>query len=574
MRKKKGSMSDHPPEEILERPYPDHDDAEDICDILEGSPVGQRHVLVRDDGDYGHIWLAGDSLRIPVTDLKAAEISGLMAFFADQLTTRSDHPTNEGALLRFQSFGSHIKGFPGLEIDDSTIAVVREDDLINIRMDSKDNRYTIIFDTRPSNSKMGSYAVSRLRSRGCVNVPDLMGISYWDRSSGPLIWSSMVRYDRDSHPSFRPFLQDLDDILKSILNSGPEGYHDYILELSKDRKRKSLRLSRELGRSLGNIHGNLIVGRREESPKASGVLGERISKIMSMGIFDMEDVGSMLGMVSSFLNFIKRGLRTNVGVVSSKSEPGSRKLKVVKRRSVSADPGAVISIPLRILSRGFMARESRIKNRFSGMREFRGSPCITSLLDSRLEKVMITGGVFVFDRFNWFPEGFEDETVMMLPLKDIAMTLNSLMKNRYLSARKVLRDLAGNFKVDLSNLESMYIDYNLSKRNYDNMRRDLMVSRFLSDRDSPFGSILAISVASALWYDRCRNEIVNGYTEGVEATGRDELLEYPPGANTLEAIDLLQIFVSLSELSKNIGPTAGPQSTAGIESALLTVLTR
>lgn len=563
MRRKQRSETVHPTGET--DVTASHDDLEDICDIREGSPVDQRHVLLNIDDGFRHLWLAGSPEEIPVTDIGPSEISGLMEFYLDQLSGRSDHGTRSGGLLRFQSFGSNMETLETDDIDESAVSVIREDELINIRLESGDSRYTIIYDTKPSNAKLGSYAVSRLRSRGCSNVPDLLGISYWDRPSGPLAWSSMVRHRVDSYPSFRPYLRDLDDVFKSILAAGPEGYHDYIIELSRNNDIESFLLSRKLGRSLGNIHGNLVVGRKEVSPRASGALGERIARILSLGEFTMEDVGSILGMVSSYILRVKRELRTRSGKDSPVTDPGGRKLKVLKRRSSE-------STPMGILSRSFRGREAAIKNRFAKLRDFRGSPSIASLLDSRLEKVVISGGNFIFDRFNWFPSGFENDVVMMLPLKDLALSLNSLMKNRYLSARKVLRDLSVSFNVDIGSLESMYIDYNLSKRNYDGMRRDLTISRFLSDSDSPFGSILAVSVASALWYDRCRNEIITGYTEGIESTGREELLEYPEKANTLDGIDLLQIFVSLSELSRNFSP--GAASSVGTESALLTVLTR
>ena len=145
------------------------------------------------------------------------------------------------------------------------------------------------------------------------------------------------------------------------------------------------------------------------------------------------------------------------------------------------------------------------------------------------------------------------------------------MKARYLASRKYVRELAQSAGGDMGNLWLMFMEYNLSRPDYDDMRKDLSFRDLVRIKETPFRRIMSISMVGALWYELAQSKLVKGYVDGLTELGNVMLLGYPEGTDTLLAIKTLQVLTTLSELNAMAGSSS---SIPTMESDLMIVLTR
>jgi hypothetical protein len=415
---------------------------------------------------------------------------------------------------------------------------------------------------------MGDYLLSRLNNRGSTSVPDLVGFSYWDHDGQPLIWARVMRKDLGSIPALRPMLNDLDGLLRSFDRMEGEQFRTSMVELSHRGDVPSLDLTYRLGLQIAQLHADMIL-ETPSNQSRTGRIGDRIMSALCVSDMTMADAGSLLGK----LGFYMGGLKRELVKIAGEPPTGSRKQKVV-RTSPRHDPSrskGLEAIPL--LSRRFHFKEAEVRRRSSILKEMAGSPMIASFLDPSLERADLDPkGNFVFSSFSWRLAGDTDDPRKCLPLKDLALCLNSLMKAKYLASRRYVRDLALSLGLDWPNLWLMYMEYNLSRPGYDAMRKDISFKDLVRIKETPFRRIMSVSMVGALWYELVQQRLVQGYVEGLSSKGGTPLLGYPEGTDTLSAIRTLQVLAALSELSGTTG-----QFTASIptlESDLLIVLTR
>jgi hypothetical protein len=341
-------------------------------------------------------------------------------------------------------------------------------------------------------------------------------------------------------------------------------------ELSESESTGTLRTSRKIGKAIGSLHGSLLLD-REIKIQGHHIKseGERIMGLFSRSAMTMEDVGDLLGRLSGYFEALKKGMYRNLGEMDSLPRPTGRKQKVV-RRSGRERRGPLSGMSL--LREVFMHKQDRIRERFSGLRRFKGSPMIPAGLDTGLDRIGIIGDDFpVFKKFDWSFFDIEgDEPQKTIPLKDLALVLNSLMKARYLSARRCFQNSP--LESMEKQLSLMYMDYNLAKDSYLSMMADIPTISLSERKEVPFRYVLITSILSSLWYEKNRNALIIGYNEGLTNSDAEDLLIYPRGVDTIEGIRLLQVLTSLSSVSRTFEGLSGGSSVVGLESDLLTAL--
>jgi hypothetical protein len=441
-------------------------------------------------------------------------------------------------------------------------------DRLTVRLETDVDRYSIECCFRPESGRMGDYVLSRLNSKGSASVPDLVGFCYWDIDGAPLIWARVVRKGKGSVPALRPMLSDLDSLIRRFSAMEGEEFRNSMLELSGDGGTQGLMLARVLGNQIASLHCDMIVEMLDRK-EVSGRIGDRIISALSVSRMTMGDAGSLLGM----LGFYMGGLRREMVRLVGDSPTGSKKQKVVKSspKQDSFRSRGLEALPM--LSRRLHAKESEIRSRSSILKGMPGSPMIASLLDTSLERTDLRDGKdFVFNSFDWQFSSSEGERSKVLPLKDLALSLNSLLKARYLASRRYVREIAQSYGGDPSNLWLMFLEYNMSRPDYDDMRKDVSFRDLVRIRETPFRRIMSVSMVGALWYELAQRNLVKGYVEGLSERGDGALLGYPEGTDTLAAIRSLQVLTALSELARTAGSASVSAPT--LESDMLIVLTR
>jgi hypothetical protein len=520
---------------------------------------GFVHSLVEISGELHHFWtVRKGNFIFPVSTLKGEEL--LDAAIEQASCISLGKPDSDR--LFYQSFPRwDEKALMDLESNDVTIGTVPEGEGERIRMTSGGSRYEISYQRKLLADPSPSYMLSRLNANGYPYTVDLLGISYWKRDGRNIPWMMMIRYPEGTGSGFTPYLSDLNRLLGTTVRKHSDELRGFLLELTRSGSGESYALSRRIGRAIGELHGSLILDTVEKGKGDSE--GARILKLFSRSNMGMEEIGSTLGRVSGYLDEIKKGLVKETGDGKPRSAQ-SRKQKVVRNRR---DPEKGLSL----LKLSFSKRQKRMRERFSSLRKFKGSPLIASGLDCSLDKVEMDGYTNpIFRKFDWTlhnPEG--SRITKILPLKDLALVLNSLKKARYLSSLRIMeRALRGR---DASGLDLLFLEYNLAKKGYSYMMSDLNAFLHVKRRDIPFRLVFLTSITSSIWYEKNRNSLILGYNEGLSGTSKEDLLIYPRGADTLEGIKMMQILTSISSASKTL--TEGIKSRVGLESDLLTALT-
>jgi hypothetical protein len=251
---------------------------------------------------------------------------------------------------------------------------------------------------------------------------------------------------------------------------------------------------------------------------------------------------------------------------------GQRKLKVVRKK---ARPVRGEGLELLSTLRWHLLRDTeRLRSVVMVLKSMSGSPTVMSALDARLDRMeMASDGQFIFKRFDFAiqrPQGRGDDR--MTGLKDLALVLNSFMKVRFLCATSLMRKASIGLNVPAGDLEAILLDYILAKRGDRAMLTDLPVWLRIGSREAAFKYTFAASLVGSIWYERARNQLVNGYNMGVGLTGRDELLEYPEKVDTVGCIRSLQCLAALSSASETLSGPEGPRSYVGLSNDLFTAL--
>jgi len=228
---------------------------------------------------------------------------------------------------------------------------------------------------------------------------------------------------------------------------------------------------------------------------------------------------------------------------------------------------------LGLFRENFLKREATIRKKFSSFRKLVGSPMVPVGLDSRLDRMeYLDNGDFLLEHFDWEFYGAEKgELEKFVPLKDLAMVLNSLNKARYLASRQMIKSIGRSFKIDERSLVSLFIEYNLAKVGYNKMMGDFNLYRAVSSRNVPFKHVFSVSVVGALWFERMRNGLVNGYTEKLQSLKKLDMLDYPKIADTVEATDAIRSMLGLSN-TLTILDRGKVASMIGLESELLNAI--
>jgi len=527
----------------------------DILFIESEGEKDQIHFLLTSNDTLQHMWFVDSGGPKPVHELSKKELVGVISNVMDMMVKGGTIDTREGKKVVFQSFR---KDKLNADLDYS---VLREEGKIFFRGDSGDTRYILEYETNPDPMEVSGYAVSRLNSQNFPYVHDIIGITYWDMDRFAVPWARLYRTGSRVDSAFSPFLADLDQFTGRLLDLEPSKLRKYLFLLSHRKEMESVKLCNLLGRTLGMMQSKLFI-KEVRSSKNRKDLGHRIAEELSIQPLTMEEVGTLLGTISSYLTYSRKQMTKSYG---KPAEGGisKRKLKVVKRSA---------SDPMEVLSRSMVEREGHIREIFSSLRGMAESPSVNPLVDCRLERMEFDGRNFFLGRFDWSPPGLGNG-IILPPLKDLAMVLNSLLKCRLLSVKKTLRKISSIRGFDNRTMESLFMDYNLSKGNYDAMRRDLLLPNLVGDRGSPMSTVVVISIGSALWFELCRNSLVEGYNIGVEESQRYDLLEYPPGLDTSKGLLLMQAFMALSGAVHSLREGRGRRSDAGLESDLLTLLT-
>ncbi len=541
-------------------------------DRLDSEPRSVHRLLEIDDRKV-HIWdIEGeDGVEIPITSIDRKVMSTLLPHYA-----RSLQGDETSSSIQFRPFGQwddtwqgELNGWDG----SSQMAVVRDGEILDLRYRGEGYQYDLRYGLFPRKENMGPYMISRLSNLGFDGVPTLLGVSYWEIEGQVLPWSSLIRFPGIPTSGYKPFLSDLRELISGFRKLTPEQALGYLFGLSTSLERGSFESAFQLGVSIGELQSYMI-GREDGGPVGGRhTFGNRILERFRMGMFGTSDLGEILGRASSYIDGVKRSLRKSSGNDRVKRPTSGRKLKVLKGQSMISKGMGPEEARLSLLNGYLLRKERTIRSGIKGLRSFVGSPNISSCVDCNLERLsLINTDWFMFQDMDWeFHLDEEGPDRKMLPLKDLAQVLNSLLKARYLSARWIFSQFSRTKGVEREILDTLFLEYNLKKPTYRNMMPDLRIHRRIGE-DVPFRVIFDVSIISMLWYERCHNALVEGYNKGISMYGNKPLIEYPRGTDTAEGIRIMQALLSLSDLSRSL--ESGDPSRVSIESDLLILLTR
>ena len=530
-----------------------------------------EHRLYTKEGRSFHVWL-GPGGR-PVMELSSTELRAIISDLARRMADGGQIKGDGQYAIRFNlldEMAARALGDIGPS-DDVAISTERSQEHNSIRLDIGDLRYAVDFSDHLDKERMGDYLLSRLNSRSNPGVVRLIGFSYWDLKDKPLIWVRITAKNRRCIPALRPFLADLDDLQSSFSGLEGEGSRTFLLDIASGKRFAGNDLSFTIGSQIAEMHLDLVT-ERTTSAKKSNRIGDRIVTELSLSSFDMAGVGSLLGRMGYYMSSLKRDLARITGEISLKTA-GSRKQKVIRfsPRMDEMRSRGLEAMPL--LMRKLYQREREIHQRTARLKDLVGSPSLTCLLDTSLERAEMEDGHPLFSNFNWSFSGDENRQLRKVPpLKDLSLALNSLMKVRLLNARKAIRKEAVELRMDPSRLWLMYLEYNLSKRDYDSMRADFRIRDLIRTRETPFKMVFSLSIIGALWYELCKREMVRGYMDTLMGGDIPALLDYPKGTDITEALSSFQVLTAMSQVSSLL--SGGSASIPTLESELMIVLTR
>ncbi len=527
--------------------------------LLSYRDNGFLHRLREVSGELNHDWIIiKGNRKIPVNLLKGEELLDAAIDQASCISLSQKESEN----LHYQSFPRwDEKALTDLERGDVKIGVVPEGRGQRIRITSAGSRYELIYQNHLLKDPSPSYILSRLNAKDHRFSVDLLGMSYWKLEGRNIPWMMMIRYPEGTITGFSPYLSDLNKLLGSAVRLHSDDLRSFLFDLTRSDERSSYELSREIGRAIGELQGCLILDSVEHGK--GDTEGDRILRLFSRSKLDMQEIGSDLGRISVYMDEVKKGLIKIIGDRSSVS--GGRKQRVVRSLGQN-DPIKGLSL----LRTALNQRQKRLRERFSGIRRFKGSPLVPSGLDCSLDHLDLDSNQKpYFRKFDWtFHDQEGGKVTKVLPLKDLALVLNSLKKARYLSSTRIMERAARGR--DLGRLDLLFLEYNLAKESYTSMMRDLNAFLYVRRRDIPFRYVFLTSIVSSIWYEKNRNSLILGYNEGLSGTENEDLLIYPKGADTLEGIRLMQILTSLSSASGTL--SEGMKSRVGLESDILTAL--
>ncbi len=517
--------------------------------------------LLDDSGYLMSIWnsFSGDD-EVPVLELKGADLLDAAMEQLNRIAVGREISDD----LHYQQFSSwDQRVFSDLEQQNISIGLIREGRDINVRITAGGSRYELQYLPHPRKDPTSSYMISRLNSVSYGNTVDLLGIGYWSIKGMNLPWMEVVRYPDNVGSGFSPYLADLNSLLEKGIKMDTDRLKKLLLLMSREKEDVTLDPSRRIGRALGEMHGSILLDRAVRT-KRRMTEGERILSLFARSKMRMEDVGDLLGRISGYLNAVKKGLYRSIGEMDVPVPMSGRKQKVV-RRSGKERTGPLSGLSL--LRGALVQKQDRIRERFSKLRHFKGSPMVPCGLDAGLDRIGIGDDGPIFKRFDWsFYDIEEDPPIKTLPLKDLSMVLSSLMKARYLGSRRIFSSIAGNHH----QLDLMFLDYNLARDGYLSMLPDVSALSLAKRKDVPFRYVVICSIISSLWYERNRNSLILGYNEGVSNSSNEDLLIYPKGVDTLEGIKMMQVLLSLSSASRSFDEPKF--SLVAVESDLLTAL--
>ncbi len=547
------------------------------CKVLMVDRIGSEprsvHRLLEIDDRKVHIWdIEGEGgEEIPITSIDRRVMSILLPQYASSL-----QGVEVASPVQFRSFGhwnDAWKGELGVLDESSQMSVVRDGDVLDLRYRGKEYQYDLRYGLFPRRENLGPYMISRLSNLGFDGVPTLLGVSYWDVGGEVLPWSSLIRFPGIPTSGYKPFLSDLRELIYGFRKLTPEQALGYLFALSTSFERSSFESAFQLGVSIGELQGHMI-GQDDRWPVGGKhAFGNRILERFRMDRFDTSDLGEILGRASSYMDGVKRSLRKRSVNHLVQRPTSGRKLKVLKGQSMISKGNSPEGSRISLLNGYLLRKERSIRGIIKGLRSFVGSPSISSCVDCNLERLsLINTDWFLFQEMDWeFHLDEEGPDRKMLPLKDLAQVLNSLLKARYLSARRVFSEFSRTNGVEREILDTLFLEYNLKKHSYRKMMPDLRIHRRIG-QDVPFRVIFDVSIISMLWYERCHNALIEGYNRGMSMYDNKPLIDYPRGTDTAEGIRIMQILLSLSDLSRSLESEDPTQ--ASIESDLLILLTR
>lgn len=532
----------------------------DILDSMDMEGQAGLIVIYRAEDGLFNLWLSGSS-GVQIFNIDKEELPSLFSSQIDMFGMKEPLRTSGGNLLRYQTFsGWEISS---LSLAEGGYSLLREMDDHVIRKVVDDRIFMMEFLFKARIKPIGNYMLSRLSTQGSPHVPKLLGMAYWDMERGNAPWMRLTELPSGSKPSFRSFLTMLKEHIDEFVVLSGTRAKKFIVQLSVG-DHPSFDESRRIGEALGKLHGALpIPGEQRTTGRSSD-----ISDLFHISPFSMQDIGTSIGIGSFYIGELKRDFIRLLGERPKINPVTGRKMKTLKTSLGRLRIEGVDWAALDIFRNHFTKMERRMRASMGLLRAFRGSPTIPSALDSYLQRIQVDPqGNHIFTGFDHELFGVEKGKLeSFLPLKDLAMIMNSLMKARYLTARKMFRSMGP--RVDPKPLSYFYIDYNLSKRNYRDMMKDFNVLRIFEGREMPFSFVHKISLVSALWYERCRNSLIEGYVKALSDLGKEELLSYPKGVDTVKGIAVIQSILGLSGALRaiNLGKVS---TSAGLESDLL-----
>ncbi|MDG6224160.1 MAG: hypothetical protein QCI82_01455 [Candidatus Thermoplasmatota archaeon] len=530
-----------------------------------------EHRLYVEEGRAVHEWIGPDSR--PIMELTASELRAIISDHSLRMADGSNIIGSGGHAIKFNVLDETAARTLG-EIalsDDVKVSTESSPGYNSIRLDIGGSRYSVDLYTELNKDRMGDYLLLRLNSRSNPAVVRLVGFSYWEFKDRPLIWSRLTEKNRSCIPALRPFLGELEELLSAFSGLEGEDSRRFLMDLASGKRFAGSDLSLTIGSQIAEMHLDLVTVKAMNA-ETSNRIGDRIVNELSLSRFDMAEVGSLLGKMGHFMSSVKRDLARITGEVSLQTA-GRRKQKVIRisPRMDEMRSRGLEAMPL--LMRKLYQREREIRQRTARLKELVGSPAITCLIDTSLERAEAEDGHVLFSNFDWSFSGDESRQLRKVPpIKDLSLALNSLMKVRLLIARKSIRKEAVDLRMAPSRLWLMYLEYNLSKRDYDSMRTDFRIRDLIRTRETPFRKVFSISIIGALWYELCRREMVRGYMDTIMKGEIPALLDYPKRADIAEAISSFQVLTAMSQLSPAL--SGGNASIPTLESDAMIVLTR
>ncbi|MBN1390575.1 MAG: hypothetical protein JXA22_08040 [Candidatus Thermoplasmatota archaeon] len=528
------------------------------------------HLLVHDGIDHYHLWSRDE--RTPLMqDMDKEGLLGVIRSQAEAFQNSERLNTYQGSELVYQRFGPWTSStLRPLNEAGVRPEFVSEDGGTRIRCETPAGSF--MMDIRRSALKppTGELMLSRLNSMGFRHSPTLLGISLWYKGGSPLSWMRLILGRKGIGSGFKPFLSDLRMIMETSHTLPADKLHEYLVKLSRSTNVPSIDAAGSFGAVLGEMHGSVMLDKDIHTSTRGGSTSG-IVELFNPGKFNNSDAGSILGLSSFYMSELKKEFIKLLGDRNRINPQSGRRMRVVK--NVKARVEGVDPFDLGLIREVFLKREQVIRSRLAMLRKFCGSPVVPSCVDPRLDRVVVdTEGNFMIEEFNWTPYGVEPGgMVKTLPLKDIAMVLNSLNKARYLISMQLIREVCQKTGMDDRQMKTLFLEYNMAKGDHNQVMRDFNLFRAVSRREVPFRYVFSMTVVGALWFQLVQNQLVSGYTNRLHEIRKENMLSYPKGVDTVQGIEtfrsMLGLGTSLEQLKQ--GKVA---SMIGLEAELMNVV--